>query len=230
MDLNKTLTNEMQISTTRKESYIIEINNEAIKENILNNNNKSQSNESLKTTEYSSESSDLISRYLVNKNKKFHNNNNTKDDPNNNITKKTNIGNDVETYHKQEKISKNKKKIKKAPKFEEYKSEYLNHNNTNINPPKIPFIYDIEFKIDNIEKQSEDGEKEFLKRDGITIYNKNYEYKKIARMSHDKLVHLCINDNLYQRKKNLNYNKISVTQRVKHKFLTIIYFSPKKGI
>ena len=95
MDLNKTFTNEMQISTTRKESYIIEINNEAIKENILNNNNKSQSNESLKTTEYSSESGDLISRYLVNKNKKFHNNNNTKDDQNNNITKKTNIGNYV---------------------------------------------------------------------------------------------------------------------------------------
>ena len=228
MDLNKLLSTENQLPKTSEEKYILEIKNEAFKENIINNSNKSQSNESTKTTEYSSESSEIISKYLYNKYKKFHKNYNPKDAQKNNIKHNTNNGNNTETYSKTNKKSKNKKKFIKAPKSEEYNSEYLNHNNVNIKAPKIPFIYDIDFEIDNIVNHSQKGEIEFPKKDGIKLYNINYEYKKIARIPHDKLGHLIINKNLYKRKNNLNYNEIYVAQRVKHKFLTIIYFSPKK--
>ena len=214
MDLNKLLSTENQLPKTSEEKYILEIKNEAFKENIINNINKSQSNESTKTTEYSSESSEIISKYLYNKYKKLHKNYNPKDAQKNNIKHNTNNGNNTETYSKTNKKSKNKKKFIKAPKSEEYNSEYLNHNNVNIKAPKIPFIYDIDFEIDNIEKNSQKGEIN--------------EYKKISRIPHEKLAHLIINENLYKMKNNLNYNEILVTQRVKHKFLTIIYFSPKK--
>ena len=230
MDLNKLLSSEKQLPKTKKEKYILEIKNEASKENIINNSNKSQSNESTKTTEYSSESSELISKYLFNKYKKFHNNCNPKDAQKNNIKKNTKNENNTETYNKTNKKSKNKKKFIKAPKSEEYNSKYLNQNNVNIKAPKIPFIYDIDFEIDNIENNSQKGKIEFPQKNGININNKNYEYKKIARIPHDKLGHLIINKNLYKRKNNLNYNEIYVAQRVKHKFLTIIYFSPKKEV
>ena len=214
MDLNKLLSTERQLPKVEKDYYILEINNEEFKENDINNSNQSQSNESTKTTEYSSESGELISKYLYNKYKKLHNKNNQKYAEKNNIKENINNGGNNETYSKSNKKSKTKKIYKKAPKLEEYKSECINKNNTNINAPKIPFIYDIDFEIDNIEKNSQKGEIN--------------EYKKTSRIPHEKLAHLIINENLYKMKNNLNYNEILVTQRVKHKFLTIIYFSPKK--
>ena len=150
MDLNKLLSTERQLPKVEKDYYILEINNEEFKENDINNSNQSQSNESTKTTEYSSESGELISKYLYNKYKKLHNKNNQKYAEKNNIKENINNGGNNETYSKSNKKSKTKKIYKKAPKLEEYKSECINKNNTNINAPKIPFIYDIYFEINNI--------------------------------------------------------------------------------
>ena len=66
-----------------------------------------------------------------------------------------------------------------------------------------------------------------MKKNDIDTYNENKEYKRIQRIQHDKLSHLIINENLYINKNQKNYNKMSVTKRIKHKFLTIIYITPK---
>ena len=60
--------------------------------------------------------------------------------------------------------------------------------------------------------------------------NRNFlfvKYKKISIIPSDKLSHLCVNESMFITQKKKNYNEISVTQRNKHKFLTIIYITPK---
>ena len=126
----------------------------------------------------------------------------------------------------------NKKRIenKKTKKYEHYKSEYLSkNNNININAPKIPNNYNLNFDIDKNTKQKDIGEKEYIKNLFKDKYKNNEAYKEISTISHDKLLHLIVNENIYEKKENnKNYNEISITERFKHKFLTTVYFFPKK--
>ena len=228
MDLNEKLTNELNLDKSKNE-YLIEKKNKIGKENNKNSINLNQSNGSIRTTEYSSESGEVISKYISDSYKINNNNQKTNNDIfKNNINKNIII---CDTTKKEVNINKNNinnNKSKKAPKFEEYKSEYLNKSNTNIKTPKIPFIYDTNFKLEHYTNQDEIGDQEYLKPLNNNKYNKSEEYKKILKIPHDKLLHICINENFYINKNKNNYNKISVTQRSKYKFLTIIYVSPKK--
>ena len=126
----------------------------------------------------------------------------------------------------------NKKRIenKKAKKYEHYKSEYLSkNNNININAPKIPNNYNLNFDINKNTKQKDIGEKEYIKNLFKDKYKNNEACKEISTISHDKLLHLIVNENIYEKKENnKNYNEISITERFKHKFLTTVYFFPKK--
>ena len=55
----------------------------------------------------------------------------------------------------------------------------------------------------------------------------NTTFKTIMTISHDKISHLC---NSFKNDNNDNYTHISITQRNKHKFLTFIYYSPKREV
>ena len=135
-----------------------------------------------------------------------------------------------QVYLLQEKEKKKKMQDKKIKKYEYYKSEYLSQkNNINVNAPKIPNNYNINFNIDKNTKQKNIGEEEYMKDLYKTKYKKNESYKEILTISHDKLLHLIINENIYEMEKNnKKYNEISITERFRHKFLTTVYFFPKK--
>ena len=135
-----------------------------------------------------------------------------------------------QVYLLQEKEKKKKIQDKKIKKYEYYKSEYLSQkNNINVNAPKIPNNYNINFNIDKNTKQKNIGEEEYMKDLCKTKYKKNESYKEILTISHDKLLHLIINENIYEMEKNnKKYNEISITERLRHKFLTTVYFFPKK--
>lgn len=229
MDLNKKIDSNLQLNKSKNENHIIEKNNEIDKENILNNYNISQSNESIKTTEYSSESGELITKYL---NNTIKNNKNMikKENIKNNIHQKIVISNDNQLDNNKNEKNINNNKNKKAPKFLEYNSDYLSYKNTNINAPKIPFIFNYEFQFNNLTTQDSIGEKEYIHNSIENKYNNCEEYARIKTMPHEKLLHLCVNGNSIINKYKNNYNKLSVTQRNKHKFLTIIYIYPKKKL
>ena len=133
--------------------------------------------------------------------------------------------NDMNLLNKiKEKRIKEKKMKKKLAINESYKSEFISKkNNMNIKAPKIPINFDIIFNIDNNSKQKEIGDKEYIKDINYDKYNKNKDIKEISVISHDKLLHLITNE-----EKNENYNKVCITERLKHKFLTTIYLFPKK--
>ena len=226
MNLNEKLRIDINLEKSNNDNNILELNNKISIKNRINDNNINQSNGSIKTTEYSSKSSEFISKYIISKYKNNHHYKNNKDKFKDNINKNIQINNNTKGENIKNKKTKHTKKHSKAPKFVGYNNDFLDKNKTNINAPKLPINYNIEFLVDNFTKQSEIGEKNFVKKKDIDTYNKNEDYKKIARMPHDKLSHLAINKNLFLNKDDKNYNKISVTQRVKHKFLTIIYISP----
>ena len=228
----------------QSESYALskpplELKDENIDINILNQTNNSntntynnsiisQSNGSIRTTEVSSESDGLISKTkLDSKIKKSVLCNKKTNIFNNNIYNKNNIIDTIKKGSKKDKSIINSIKNKKAPKHEEYKSDYLNKSNSNINAPKLPFNYNTNFKIDNYSRQDEIGTKQFIKISKKNNFNVNSDFKKISIIPNEVLSHLCTNENFNINQKNKNYNEISVTQRYKHKFLTIVYLSPK---
>ena len=195
--------------------------------NTYNNNIINQSNGSIRTTEVSSESDSFIKNILDSKIKKSVYCNKKTTILNKNIYDKNNIIDTIKEGSKKDKSIINSIKNKKAPKHEEYKSDYLNKSNSNINAPKLPFNYNTNFKIDNYSNQDEIGTEEFIKFSKKKHFNVNNDFKKISIIPNEILSHLCTNENYYTNKKNKNYNEISVTHRYKHKFLTIVYLSPK---
>ena len=230
MDLNENLNINIQYNKPKNDNYILKANKESDKKIIINNDNKNQSNESLKTTEYSSESGEPISKHLINNYTTHIKYNSIKCNIKKDKNKNYNICQDNPQYINKNLKFKINNKIKKAPKQVEYNSDYLSYNNTNINAPKIPFIYNINFELNNFSNQGEIGQKEYIKNNFNMKYNKSNEFQKVSTMPHDKLLHLCVNENLFVNKKEKNYNALSVTQRNKHKFITLIYISPKPKV
>ena len=216
----------------QNDSYTLskQTSDQNIEINILNQTNNSntynsiinQSNGSIRTTEVSSESDGFISNikssFWFNKKNGI---------LSNNKYDKNNIIDTVKKGSNKDKTIINSKKNKKIPKHEEYKSEYLNKSNSNINAPKLPLNYNTNFKIDNYSHQYEIGTEEFIKIQKNQNFNQNHDFKKISILPNDILSHLYINENFYINKRKKKYNEISLTQRYKHKFLTIVYLSPK---
>lgn len=210
---------ETQTNKQKSENFITEIKNN--KKDKCNN-KKNQSIESIKTRAHSSESEDFISKYLFDSNLKNDNTENNKK----NINKDINNGN----LKKNKNQNKNclDAKNKKTTNIKKYDSNklYTKNLNSSFKMPKLPLIYDTEFRINNNSNQDKIGEREYIKRNIIDEYNINEEYKTISKFPNDKISHVCISEKLYFNKKKKNYNKIAVTQRCKHKYLTIVYFFP----
>ena len=209
---DQTFNLETQTNKQKSESFITEIKNN--KKDKCNN-KKNQSIESIRTRAHSSESEDFISKYLFDSNLKNDNTGYNKKNINKNINN-----------------NKNKNcldaKNKKSTNIKEYDSNkfYIRNLNSNFKVPKLPLIYDTEFGINNNSNQDKIGERDFIKSNSSNEYNINEEYKTIFKLPNDKISHMCISQNLYFNKKKKNFNKIAVTQRCKHKYLTIVYFFP----
>lgn len=210
---------ETQANKQKSENFITEIKNN--KKDKCNN-KKNQSIESIKTRAHSSESEDFISKYLFDSNLK---NDNTENN-------KKNINKDINNENLKKNKNQNKNcldaKNKKFTNIKKYDSNklYTKNLNSGFKMPKLPLIYDTEFKINNNSNQDKIGEREYIKRNISDEYNINEEYKTISKFPNDKISHVCISEKLYFNKKKKNYNKIAVTQRCKHKYLTIVYFFP----
>ena len=149
----------------------------------------------------------------------------------NNIIDLTNYEpNQKSDYNKWLNSKENKKKKKRGIKDStEYNCNWPNINDINDEAPTIPFHYMNFFDLNNTSNQ------DYIKNNSnINFYfnnsrNKleNTTFKTIMTISHDKISHLC---NSFKNDNNDNYTHISITQRNKHKFLTFIYYSPKREV
>ena len=82
--------------------------------------------------------------------------------------------------------------------------------------------------LDNQSNQSKFGNinELNLEYNNNTCYNENNSYKKIFIFPHEKLGHITPNiDDIFSDK---NYNRYSITERKKHKYLTFVYYKPKQ--
>ena len=137
---NQNFNLEIQTNKQKSENFIAEIKNNK-KDKCTNKRN--QSIESIKTRAHSSESEDFISKYLFDSNLKSDNNDNNK----------KNMNKDINDENKKNNQNKNclDAKNKKSTNIKENDLIYLSKKtlNSNSKVPKIPLIYDIEFKINN---------------------------------------------------------------------------------
>ena len=119
---------------------------------------------------------------------------------------------------------------KKVAKNDNYKSEYITEKiNMNLKAPKVPINYNINFNMDRIINQKEIGDLEYVENIFRNKFKKSQDFKEISVISHDKLLHLFINEDIhYIKETKKKYNKISITERFKHKYLTMVYCFPKK--
>jgi 5'-AMP-activated protein kinase regulatory beta subunit len=151
----------------------------------------------------------------------FNDKNNT-----NNIIDTTNYTNNNIT--RENTSSSNVKKKKKKNKDIDYNCIYPKASEVNSEAPGIPHHYISCFDINNQTKQ------EYLKSSfqNKLVFDKrktiieNNTFKDIITISHDKISHICYNignENSDQDK----FIRTSITHRIKHKFLTIIYYTPK---
>ena len=104
----------------------------------------------------------------------------------------------------------------------------------NLIAPNIIGHYKPLFNLEYHSNQNVIRKNKYLKYKEKNLMTENNTFKKILVFPHEKLMHLCpcINDLDLSKGKNNNNNyiKISTTIRNKHKFLTIIYYRPKKNI
>lgn len=117
---------------------------------------------------------------------------------------------------------------KRIKKHTEYNSKFPDKSDFNLESPEIPYHYsiliDLNIQTKRLKNDKQDNELKFNKSRNIL---ENESFKSIMTISHDKLTHLffnCTND--INNNKN-TYLRSAVTQRNKHKFITLVYFSPK---
>ena len=79
--------------------------------------------------------------------------------------------------------------------------------------------------IDNQSNQDKFSNINFYVYKEKNFYNENNSYKNIFIFPHEKLEHLTPNiDDIFSTK---NYNRYSITERKKHKYITLVYYKPK---
>jgi 5'-AMP-activated protein kinase regulatory beta subunit len=144
----------------------------------------------------------------------------------NNIIDTTNFTNNNITS--EDTSNSNAKKKKKKNKDIDYNCIYPKASEVNSEAPGIPHHYISCFDINNQTKQeylksSFQNKLVFDRRKNII---ENNIFKDIITISHDKISHICYNignENSDQDK----FIRTAITHRIKHKFLTIIYYTPK---
>ena len=148
------------------------------------------------------------------------------------VTNKNNITNnviDLTNYIPPQVINSNNISNKKKRKSTiDYGCNYPKKTEVNLEAPNLPQNY---FPIFNLDFQSK---QEFLQKvylkdisfDKTKTLLENNTFKSILTISHEKLLHIC--HNVESNNVNDKYIRTSLTQRTKHKFLTLVYYTPKK--
>ena len=154
----------------------------------------------------------------------------TKDNSNNtnNYIDLTNYNNN-ENKEDQILIKKVKTKKKKRKENKEindgYGLKFPLIKDLNSKAPDVMLHYKDLILIDNQSNQGKFDNKKFLNYKKNKFYNENNSYKDIFIFPHEKLEHLSPNiDDIFSTK---NYNRYSITERKKHKYITLVYYKPK---
>jgi hypothetical protein len=122
----------------------------------------------------------------------------------------------------------NESRKKRARKLSsEYGTIYAKNSDFDIEVPILPINFLKSFDLNYRAKQN------YLKNKAKTFLNFNLnkknllnsEYKSILTISHEKLSHACFE--IETDYNNEKYIKASSTQRNNHKFLTLVYYTPK---
>jgi hypothetical protein len=148
---------------------------------------------------------------------------------NNNIIKNIFDGdsyseNNNENKIKTEKIKKRKKIINKKNN-DLYGQKFPLINDLNLKAPTVMIHNKDPFSLENQSNQKELGNLSFYSTKEKDYSTANTSYKPIFIFPHEKLSHIVPNiDDILSTKK---YNRYSITQRKKHKYLTIVYYKPK---
>ena len=155
------------------------------------------------------------------------------------INDKNNANNIIDFINYSHKINNKKNDIdkshtrikKKKPLKEtiEFSCIFPKTSEVNSDPPGIPQYYLPCFDLNNQTKQEYlkshfKNKLELDKRKNIIESN---NFKDIIVFPHYQLSHICYNVGNENNGDKDNYIRTALTQRIKHKFLTIIYFSPK---
>ena len=152
------------------------------------------------------------------------------------VTNKNNITNnviDLTNYIPPQVINSNnisnKKKRKSTKNTIDYGCNYPKKSEVNLEAPILPQNFFPSFNLD-IQSKQEFLQKVYLKDisfDKTKTLLENNTFKSILTISHEKLLHICHNvENNYDN--DNKYIRTALTQRNKHKFLTLVYYTPKK--
>ena len=155
----------------------------------------------------------------------------TTKDNSNNINNYIDLTNYNNNENKENKILIKKVKTKKKKRKENkeindgYGLKFPLIKDLNSKAPDVILHYKDLILIDNQSNQGKFDNKKFLNYKKNKFYNENNSYKDIFIFSHEKLEHLSPNiDDIFSTK---NYNRYSITERKKHKYLTLVYYKPK---
>ena len=154
------------------------------------------------------------------------------------VTNKNNITNnviDLTNYIPPQVINSNnisnKKKRKSTKNTIDYGCNYPKKSEVNLEAPILPQNFFPSFNLD-IQSKQEFLQKVYLKDisfDKTKTLLENNTFKSILTISHEKLLHICHNvENNYDNDNDNKYIRTALTQRNKHKFLTLVYYTPKK--
>ena len=147
----------------------------------------------------------------------------------NNIIDLTNY-NPNEKYDVDESLNStdNKKKKKKVKKNnQDYNCNYPKLNTINDDAPAIPFLYINNFDLNNQTQQMKLKNRfdKYLKINTSRNKLESTTFKTIIAINHEKVLYICYD--IESNNERNRFIKTAITQRNKHKFLTIIYYSPK---
>jgi len=125
--------------------------------------------------------------------------------------------------------SHNKNKKRHEKESSEYGCNYPKQSEINYEAPCMPMHFGPQF---NLNFQTNQEVLKLLFKKSLFLNKsknilENESFKTIITLPHDKLSHLCINNDDNNNEK-IKYIRNSSTQRNKHKFLTLVYYSPKK--
>ena len=125
-----------------------------------------------------------------------------------------------------QKIKKKKKKLNKD--IIEYNCNYPKLTDIDV-APDTPTNYLNSFDLNNQSKQDKLKKtfQKIIKNNISKNIIENNTFKTIMTISHDKLLHLCYSAE--NTEINDTFIRTAITQRNKHKFLSIVYYSPKKN-
>ena len=123
-------------------------------------------------------------------------------------------------------MKKRKKKLSKGNM--DYNCLIPSKSSVNAEAPNIPYHYksylNLNINLNQLNDEKFKETKRSIDIDKTKYVLENETFKSITTIPHDKLSHLFLNLN----NDNNKYLRCAITQRNKHKFLTLVYLSPKK--